>query len=360
MSGRHLFRGSFSPDTVHLDKDAVLTGIVWKRRSGFAQFSDSIIGAGTSWEKRRITLHRSKSSAARLCYYAVDGADRTTPRGTVYVKSERAVVWANHHPSDGSQPTPYSLSILPDGGTKWKFCFDDRKTQMAWLVALTDVIVEESVREYNAKILFREASNWDHGGFHRLYEEGTPGLFESVRDSLLGSRAEIVGLVLENSQRDVRTSIRNSSTTEGIEVVGVQRERQSARLLVGEDSSRVTKVLAESATQTTDDETKSSTGDKMEFVISSEKIYQSLSIVNLSVIYVYVTGQSTSFIAVPWWQLLLVMNAVIYYVCMTPKRHNKEKEGIKAMEDNDNDISSGPILEGKASKEHPVKWNKFS
>ncbi|KAL7477159.1 hypothetical protein ACHAW6_002971 [Cyclotella cf. meneghiniana] len=217
---------------------------------------------------------------------------------------------------------------------------------MAWLVALTDVIVEESVREYNAKILGKEASNWDHGGFHRLYEEGTPGLFESVRGSLLGSKAEIVGLVLEDSQRDVRTSIRNSSTTEGIEVVGVQRERQSPKLSTKESCAPLTKVFTESATQTPE----AATGDKMEFIISSEKMFQALSIVNLSVTYVYFTGQSTSFIAVPWWQLLLVMNAIIYYVCMNPKRVNNDNSKITIIEDGDCGIAPRIMIEEKPSK----------
>ena len=326
-SGRHLFKGSFSSDEVDLDHDALITSIVWKRRSGFAQFSDTIIGAGTSWEKRRITLHHdptTKKKQARVCYYAVDG-DTKTPRGTVYLKSERAVVWANHHPSDGTQPTPYSISVLPDGGTKWKFCFADRKTQMAWLVALTDIIVEESVREYNARILLKEASNWDHGGFHRLYEEGTQGLFESMRGTF-----EVVGTVTEKSKR---TKIIKTPSKDSFEVVKAKSEKP---LIV--DTNSPSKSVADSGTQTTKKKISSLEDEILGLGISSERIFQAFLIVNLSVIYVYMTAQSTSFIAVPWWQLLMVMNAVIYYVCMTPKGDN-EKHQNDVDEGNDSWVS---------------------
>lgn len=271
--------------------DIILSSTVWKRRSGFAQFSDAITGSN-SWEKRRITLHRATNKATRLCYYAIDS---NTPRGTVYIKSERATIWANHHPSDGTQPTPYSLSVLPDGGTKWKFCFDDRNTQFAWLLALSDVVVEDCIQEYNSRILLKEASNFDHGGFHRLYEEGTPGLFEGVKDMLLGNR-EIVGLVLEKSERTIKVN-----GSESVEVVGIRRDQHSAKLVAEEMGEE----LMQSAHEEPDTIAKTEAAPmKDELGISTDKLYQAFAIVNLSVIYVHLTAQSESFVAVPWWQLL--------------------------------------------------------
>jgi hypothetical protein len=314
--------------------DIILTTVAWKRRSGFAQFSDAITGSN-SWEKRRLTLHHStKTKSTRLCYYAIDSK---SPRGTVFIKSERTAVWANHHPSDGTQPTPYSLSVLPDGGTKWKFCFEDRNTQYAWLLALSDAVVEGSVKEYNSRILLNDASSWDHGGFHRLYEEGTVGLFESVKDMLLGNR-EIVGLVLEKSGKAGGSSKKDSS--ESIEVVGIKKGQQSAKFVVEEMGDDLgSRELVQSAPESVEQTTHSVQGsqDSKEVVgISTDKLYQAFFIVNLSVIYVHLSAQSNSFVAVPWWQLLIAMNAVIYYICLNPKhdetndsRANQNAPGVK-------------------------------
>jgi len=281
--------------------DIILTTTVWKRRSGFAQFSDAITGAN-SWEERRITLHRSTNktkTATRLCYYAIDGK---TPRGTVYIKSERATIWANHHPSDGTQPTPYSLSILPDGGTKWKFCFKNRNTQYAWLLALSDVVVEDCVKEYNSKILVKEASNWvNHGGFHRLYEEGTPGLFENIRDMLLDEN-------YRTPKSEKVTEVEIKKDGEGDGVISREMEESNSEETIKSSPVKVTAISS-----------------RKEVEFSQLKLCQAFLVVNLSVMYAYWTSQSESFIAVPWWQLLMVMNATIYYViCFSPECESPE------------------------------------
>ena len=307
--------------------DIILTTTVWKRRSGFAQFSDAITGSN-SWEKRHLTLHRGNNkTATRLCYYAIDGK---SPRGTVYIKSERATIWANHHPSDGTQPTPYSISVLPDGGTKWKFCFDNRNIQFAWLLALNDVVVEDCIKQYNSKILLKEASNWDHGGFHRLYEEGTPGVFESVKDMLLGNK--------EKSECSRKIS------TKSVEVDGVKKDHKSA-ILVTEGVDDVVDKILESR-----NETSASTFAKSADVksgIPAEKLYQAFVVVNLSVIYVYVTAKSESFTSVSWWQLLIAMNIIIYFVCFNPKH---ESSLALKTENKDNDVNLVTKFENEDGK----------
>lgn len=284
--------------------DIILTTTVWKRRSGFAQFSDAITGAN-SWEQRRITLHRPANktkTATRLCYYAIDGK---TPRGTVYIKSERATIWANHHPSDGTQPTPYSLSILPDGGTKWKFCFNDRNTQFAWLLALSDIVVEDCVKEYNSKILVKEASNWvNHGGFHRLYEEGTSGLFENIKDMLLDEN-----YTRQKSEESIDVEIKRDCDR-GDDVFSKEKEESNSDEMT---KSSPVKVAAISS--------------KKEVGLSQQKLCQAFVVVNLSVMYAYWTAQSESFVAVPWWQLLMAMNATVYYIInFCPKSESPEND----------------------------------
>jgi hypothetical protein len=205
------------------------------------------------------------------------------------------------------------LSILPDGGSKWKFCFDDRNTQYAWLLALNDVIVEECVREYNSRILIKEAG--DHsGGFHRLYEEGVPGLFESTKGMLLGDKVETAAVVLDKSER----MSRRLQDSESIEVVGIKTDTQSSVLIEHEiGRNPVKEVMSEVNILSTSSEVE-------KLGLTTEKLHQAFFVVNLSVVYVYLTAQSDSFIAIPWWQVLMVMNAITYYLCLSP--NNEEKK----------------------------------
>lgn len=207
----------------------ILEGVGWKRRSGWAKYSESV-GYGSAWERRRFTL---TSRPARLSYYAAPdddgddgvtrrggdngaavtstatstntnsndrdaaGAESTRPRGVLDILPERATVTATY-PADSSQPTPYAVSIKTGGESsggsdKWKFCFDDRETQLIWLVALTDIVAEASVAEYNARVLSAEASKSHSagdgsGGFHRLYEESDDvRLLDLVHRALMSS-----------------------------------------------------------------------------------------------------------------------------------------------------------------------------
>ncbi len=99
--------------------------------------------------------------------------------------AERATITATY-PGDPTQPTPYAIAIRTNDVisqndvTKWKLCFDDRETQLLWLVALTDIVADASVGEYNGRVLNASASErgrtrHDPCGYHGLYELGGGG-----------------------------------------------------------------------------------------------------------------------------------------------------------------------------------------
>lgn len=47
-------------------------------------------------------------------------------------------------------PTPFSLTIFTKSNeTRWKFCFETQHEQMKWVAALMEVVVGESVRDFN-------------------------------------------------------------------------------------------------------------------------------------------------------------------------------------------------------------------
>jgi hypothetical protein len=178
-----------------------MIGIAWKRRGGMGKYS-----ANGAWERRRIELQGTK-----LLYYRTDGdttdeqvspsasrddasltasavmpsmddnnnpegvviarrqtwlesatskaasswvvndQDHTTPRGHIDLAKEKATVNAAFGHSNA--PSPFAISIKVRAETKWKLCFDYHRTQMEWLAALTDVVVQGSVDSYNSNIL---------------------------------------------------------------------------------------------------------------------------------------------------------------------------------------------------------------
>ena len=125
-------------------------------------------------------------TATQLYYTALDD---TEPRQVLNVLSEKATVMSTY--SDTSHPTPYCLSIRTIDSlsqtetTKWKLCFEDRATLCLWLVALTDVVNQASCKDYNTNILSEENNRLNHEGFHRLFEEKSELLFDSIRNSLV-------------------------------------------------------------------------------------------------------------------------------------------------------------------------------
>lgn len=277
--------------------DIILSGVAWKRRSGFGKYSTTI-GTGSSWEQRHFIL-----TSTKLTYFAIN---ESTSRGTLNIFPERATVTASY-PGDTSQPTPYALSLrtieLGQESTKWKLCFGDRKTQLAWLVAITDIVADESVKEYNAKVLAAEkGSSWGgghgHGGFHRLYEEGDGTLFNQVREVLLTS----------SDKRDDEP-----------------HKDESAKSIGFPDEKSAFAEAIEKFPEQSSDNTVS------ENSLPIDKLYQALAGVNVSILYLAGTQESNSFLAISWWQVLVLMNAFIAYVVVssTEKKSTKKPQQPK-------------------------------
>ncbi|GAX23617.1 hypothetical protein FisN_12Hh189 [Fistulifera solaris] len=166
-----------------------LSGLAWKRRGGMGKFSST-----AAWERRRIELQGNI-----LLYYLRDASEETTtgsdyisptkslsadedqspegivvtkratwleqaaqnwiagsddptaPRGYIDLVKEKATVQATT--GDSGCPSPFAISIKVRGETKWKLCFDHHRSQMEWLVAITDIVVQNSVDQYNALLL---------------------------------------------------------------------------------------------------------------------------------------------------------------------------------------------------------------
>ena len=174
-----------------------LSSIAWKRRGGMGKFSST--GA---WERRRIELQGDKllyykteednnleeggsivTAASRSLASSMPGEedapegvvvtrrstwfehaasnwvaatssgteDMTAPRGVLDLRKEKATV--NAALGHSGAPSPFALSIKVGGETKWKLCFDDSQTQMEWLAAITDSVIQNSVDRYNASLL---------------------------------------------------------------------------------------------------------------------------------------------------------------------------------------------------------------
>lgn len=146
-----------------------LTDIAWKRRGGMAKHVAKYTSS-TSWERRRVELR-----GTQLVYYRVergranendlsesnsftDDSPSTalSPRGFLDLSTERVQVYVSHGHSGA--PTPFGLSIKVIGNlgeltNSWKFCFDSNKTQIEWLIALTDTVIRFSVKNYNEHLL---------------------------------------------------------------------------------------------------------------------------------------------------------------------------------------------------------------
>jgi len=200
----------------------ILEEVVWKLRGGFGKYSTTV-GAGPSWERRRIALtSKTLSYYAKVSKTATDGS----PRGTLHIQPERATITATY-PGDSSQPTPYAIAvktvdvISQSDVTKWKICFDDRETQLLWLVALTDIVADACVVEYNGKVLSASAekTRYEPGGFHRLYEEGDGRLLNLVHHALLSS-----GRILGNRQS-------SHTRVDGEEIEVVQRSTREIQVM---------------------------------------------------------------------------------------------------------------------------------
>jgi len=337
---------SSSPRDGNNSSDEILRGVAWKRRSGFGKLSGTV-GVGSSWERRLFILHAPSppaSAAMRLCYYALNPPPDCAPvaRGTLNLLPERATISATHF-TDTAQPTPFALSIKTTDGiapesTKWKLCFDDRRSQMAWLVALTDAVVDGSVREYNRLTLAAEADKWEPGGFHRLYEEGEGSMFDLVRDALLTGGGE-TGDNPED-EGDEHFAPEQQQPTQGDtqqQYVAMESFEQIAPAAVdygGDGGPARDRTLSASSILVDDDKetrrnslaatTKHYDDVSGYYLLQPFKLYQALAVVNISVLYAHWAAASMSCFVISWWQVLAAVNIGIY-MCFAPSSSTEAK-----------------------------------
>jgi hypothetical protein len=93
-------------------------------------------------------------------------------RGYIDIAKDKATV----HSSMGHSgaPSPFALSIVVRGETKWKLCFDYHKTQIEWLAAISDVVVQTSVDTYNGQLgQLLEAADPANSSYHHFTTEHT-------------------------------------------------------------------------------------------------------------------------------------------------------------------------------------------
>ncbi|KAL9190962.1 hypothetical protein ACHAXT_000668 [Thalassiosira profunda] len=305
----------------HDDPPILLEGAGWKRRSGFGRYSDTV--GGTSWERRRFAL-----TPTQLRYYAACEVDSTkslaelTPRGTLDILPERATITATY-PGDTSQPAPYALTVkVADAAglsdtIKWKLCFDDRETQLIWLVALTDIVADASVKEYNANVLSSEAHKVQHGGFHRLYEEGDGRLLDVVHAALLsGGEGRRGKGAREGSAKQMEGILSAPSRDSSVTISPVSAAPGGAAFFDG--------------------------ADRKEKELPMDKLYQAVGVVLLS--FAYERWSGADFISL--WQLF---NIAILYICFWPKaeektgRDRQQKSPTKKMVVKDEQESLSPL-----------------
>jgi len=132
------------------------------------------IDEGVTVVNRRTTwLEQAAANFANVTAMTGSSSDPTQPRGYLDLAKEKATVQAAFGHSGA--PSPFALSIKVRGETKWKLCFDHHKTQMEWLAAITDVVVQGSVDAYNANLLAAaDPGNIGNEFFHPQYVNEPP------------------------------------------------------------------------------------------------------------------------------------------------------------------------------------------
>ena len=127
----------------------------------------------TVFNRRTTWLEQAAANFANVTAMAGSSSDPTQPRGYLDLAKEKATVQAAFGHSGA--PSPFALSIKVRGETKWKLCFDHHKTQMEWLAAITDVVVQGSVDAYNANLLAAaDPGNIGNEFFHPQYVNEPP------------------------------------------------------------------------------------------------------------------------------------------------------------------------------------------
>eukprot|EP00566_Odontella_aurita_P008387 CAMPEP_0113557938 /NCGR_PEP_ID=MMETSP0015_2-20120614/18069_1 /TAXON_ID=2838 /ORGANISM="Odontella" /LENGTH=645 /DNA_ID=CAMNT_0000459419 /DNA_START=50 /DNA_END=1984 /DNA_ORIENTATION=+ /assembly_acc=CAM_ASM_000160 len=316
--------------------------VAWKRRSGFGKLSGSV-GIGSSWERRKIVLIGEK-----LAYYTLTDDDEGSskekqyPRGTLDIISERLTVSPAIHSPD--MPTPYGLylrvkaqhhSMGGEDVTKWKLCFDTRKQQAAFLLALSDVVVSRAVADFNKAVLATESDKWvAQGGFHKLYEEGEQGTFRLVRGVLLqedkvekastdssdnqktgagdiqipASRTKGKGKTTERADNDKPVSDEQKGQKKGHEQGGAPGLETAVGSFTYSDTSKDHLGNDTVAAEVLHDEVN----------LPPMNVYAIFGLVNIIILYTFWVARSSSSPVLSLWQVLVVVNLGLWLLLNKP------------------------------------------
>lgn len=303
-----------------------------------------------------------------MSYYDVDNNDTTSPdklqaRGTLDILVERATCTATYPSANTNQPTPYALKFTtPDlsgsESTKWKLCFDDRETQLIWLVALTEIVSDASVKEYNAKVLKAEDHKSEHGGFHRLYEETDRPMLDLVHGALLmggyeGKRGNKEGGA--SYRKQLSSFHQEGSCLE--ETTSASKANNDAILCESTDTT-VDSTIATSPVaalsnaaaaaffgSSAEEQQQQKGNNENQQQLSVEKLYQAISVIVVSLFIEKGAGITSSSLL---WQLV---NVIILIICFAPS-------GAKLLGGRKKEDLSKLVKQSSPSKKVHIKHHK--
>ena len=317
-----------SSEGVRVEKNIRLEGVVWKRKPGFGKLSDTV-GVGRSWERRHLVLHTStekdddEGSKFRLCYYAIEDKGSMMPRGTMYLNPERVSISTTHLTEMiPMQPTPYSLSVKISDGTKWKLCFENRKSQMAWLVVLAGVLVDSTVSAYNMHTLSIQENKWNPS--YRLYEEGKSDVFDVLKEVLIEHDSRSGATDDERIKKGRKLYVAQESLlpptnlSHGDEDSVGHSEPLSPKSVSPDESKTTLLRLASLYLQ-------DHVGDG--YFLPGPKAYYVLTIVNAALLSVHFTSAYVS-----WWQVLVTINvAFMSLPRITSSTRKMKRDGLSPL-----------------------------
>jgi hypothetical protein len=183
------FTGSANDEKLSLivkNEPVRLSGLVWKRRGGVGKY---MTASGGAWELRKMELRgtslvyysnqqgdtlaseekedtqqtaskstsswleQAKAATSKGFIKKTTVDDPNQPRGYLDLAEEKAMVHISFGHSGAPSPFCISIAVGITQETKWKLSFDHYKEQTKWLAALSDVVVQCSVDDYNVQLL---------------------------------------------------------------------------------------------------------------------------------------------------------------------------------------------------------------
>lgn len=244
--------------------------------------------------------------------------DPTAPRGYIDLAKEKATVAVSF--GDSGAPSPFALSIKIRGETKWKLCFDYHKTQMEWLAAISDVVVQTSVDAYNGLLVqASDPANISDGNlmFHPPMLVGKP----PTKDTGYGGQRlwmteqYIVSNFLDDTQRSPR---RNTDESDNLPDVMEDNNYSTAK----RTRQKETHIISASTTAAENyskkyslDETKLAEIEdsaSKTWIVPEKNLLYLLGVINVAL--VYARASSTSMEG--FWYLAVLANVGIYLCLM--------------------------------------------